>query len=389
MALAKLLKSENIQGVLRIKYKNPTRVLVQFGNRENAEKLLSNKKFRDLDYRCHMTKELNLSYGIVKHIDLDMKEEEMMESFECDVDIISVRRLKRFTEEGKWEPSKTVRFCFNSNYVPSFVYGYGCRFAVNKYIFPVSQCSKCWKYGHLSRSCPARNPVCPKCGANHDNCELKIFVCVNCSGNHMALDKSCPIFKKEKMLREIMSQDNCTYRVALASYLKNIEDKKKSEPVTSRNIVISKDDKKEKLLDFGTSSYRDKLLTNIDIGRESSPILPVPSTSGKKRNTAKKYKQGRKIEIQQKAQTSTQEESASETCYELPTEEREPRKSDRRYELKKLLYKIKDICVSNLNFEDKICSVIKFVFEEFKEIIVSFLKSGKIVESLLGILCNG
>lgn len=51
MAFAKLLRAENIKDILRIKYKGPYKVLVQFERKEEADKLVKMKSYSlwDLD----------------------------------------------------------------------------------------------------------------------------------------------------------------------------------------------------------------------------------------------------------------------------------------------------------------------------------------------------
>lgn len=218
IGMAKLLRAEKIFGISKVVYKNPFRVCVQFENRDNANKLLQCEKMKSLGYRCLSAQEVSLSYGIVKNIESDLKDEELNKIFDSEYDIISVKRLKRSTEPGKWEDSETVRLCFKSSTLPSFVEVYGCKLKVENYTFPVTQCSNCWKYGHLLRQCNVKKCICPKCGDSHANCETTIYKCVNCKGDHMSFNKTCPVFLKEKQIRHIMSSENCTYKYALDKY---------------------------------------------------------------------------------------------------------------------------------------------------------------------------
>ncbi|KAF9424201.1 hypothetical protein HW555_000594 [Spodoptera exigua] len=80
--MAKLLRVENIKNILKIQYKNPYKILIQFEDRKDAENLIKCSKFQNLDYRCQFIDEINLSYGVVKQIDLDIEEKEILESIE-------------------------------------------------------------------------------------------------------------------------------------------------------------------------------------------------------------------------------------------------------------------------------------------------------------------
>ncbi|CAH2090525.1 unnamed protein product [Euphydryas editha] len=265
IALAKLLNAENIKEVLRIKYKGPYKVLVKFEKKEEADKLLNCKKIKEMGCKCQMTDEMSFSYGIVKYIDIDLKEEEIREIFQCQNKIVSVKRLKRLTGDGQWVDSETIRMCFQSSTLPPYIHGYGCRFKVEPYTFPVTQCSGCWKYGHLVRFCPTKKIMCPKCGNDHANCETTKFTCLNCNGNHMALDKSCPVFTKEKEIRKIMSTENCSYRKAFEKF----EDKKR----TFINDLMSECSGIENELTSTKQStkrtYRDIVVTEAIIHKEN------------------------------------------------------------------------------------------------------------------------
>ncbi|KAF9793574.1 hypothetical protein SFRURICE_007501 [Spodoptera frugiperda] len=217
--MAKLLRSENIKNILKIQYKNPYKILIQFEDRKDAECLIKCSKFQSLDYRCQFIEEINLSYGVVKQIDLDIEEKEILESIESEKEVVSAKRLRRQSESGEWIQSETIRICFKSSALPPYLLIYGCRFKVEPYTFPVSQCSGCWRFGHLIKSCPTKKLLCPKCGGNHSNCETITFTCINCKGPHMSMNKSCPMFKKEKAIRKIMCEEHCTYRRALTIYL--------------------------------------------------------------------------------------------------------------------------------------------------------------------------
>ncbi|KAF9416925.1 hypothetical protein HW555_005841 [Spodoptera exigua] len=257
--MAKLLKSENIEGILKIQYKNPYKISIQFEKRKDAENLMSCSKFQSLNYRCQFIDEINLSYGLVKQIDLEIEEKEFLVSIECEKELVSVKRLKRQSDSGEWIQSETMRICFKSSILPPYILIYGCRFKVEPYTFPVSQCSGCWRFGHLIKSCPTKKIMCPKCGGNHGNCETEVFKCINCKGPHMSLNKSCPIFIKEKTIRQIMCEENCTYRKALLLYLNKSKLQQDNEKMIIQDNVTQTSQiplsiNKEK-------SYRDVLLT--------------------------------------------------------------------------------------------------------------------------------
>lgn len=222
-ALAKLFKSHNINNIVKVKYLSQFRVRIQIEDKTNLSKLSSCEAFIAMGWRFNKDMEVSYSYGIIRDVDLDLDETELLKSISCHetAKLIAVKRLDRRSKNNDdgWCPSEVIRLCFRGSVLPPYVYTEGLRLKVEPYVYRVSQCSNCWRMGHTKKICSVNKTVCPKCSANHSNCETKTFKCVNCHGKHMALSKSCPVYLKEKRLREIMSEFNCTYKRALTMYV--------------------------------------------------------------------------------------------------------------------------------------------------------------------------
>ncbi|XP_022831899.1 uncharacterized protein LOC111360253 [Spodoptera litura] len=231
IAMAKLLRSENIKDILKIKYKSSYKMTIHLQTKDDAKKIIENKKLKDMGLRCQLVHDMSTSYGIVKGIDLDLDEEELTNILNAEAEILAIKRLKRLTPEGNWIDCESVRVSFKGNVLPQYIYAYDCRFKVDPYVFPVTQCSGCWQFGHIIKYCPTKKILCPKCGGNHENCTIKDFTCLNCKGNHFVLDKTCPVFRKEKSIRIIMSEKQVTYRRALQLYMEKKE--------TQNNLYIN------------------------------------------------------------------------------------------------------------------------------------------------------
>lgn len=386
IALAKLLNAENITEILRIKYKGPYKVLVKFEKKEEADKLLNCKKIKEMGCKCQMTDEMSFSYGIVKHIDIELKEEEMLEIFQCQNKIVSIKRLKRLTGEGQWVDCETIRMCFQSSTLPSYINGYGCRFKVEPYTFPVTQCSGCWKYGHLVRFCPTKKILCPKCGNDHVNCETTKYSCLNCKGNHMALDKTCPVFAKEKEIRRIMSTEHCSYRKAF----EKLENNKRTftNEFTSECSDIENTSPK-----YNTKpTYRDIVITEAIVHKESSQanIRDVKqNTNGKKAQTNKNRTKNKKSNHQEtdlieylNASNGAQEEQADE---EIFIHNKEKIKEST---IKRIFNRVKDIVFSKNEFHEKIKQFVNLAIEEFTKLISEIIEKGNIFQNLMSFV-NG
>lgn len=403
--LAKYLRSLNVKNILRISYKNPYKVLIAFGKKEDADDLLNNKEIEDKGYRCQSTKELNLSYGVIKQIDLETEEKEISETLESEYEIISVRRLKRLSDTGSWVNSETVRLCFKSPKLPSYVNIYGSRLTVEPYVFPVTQCSGCWKFGHQLRSCPRKEKVCPKCGGTHENCETNIFMCINCKGPHMALNKSCPVYIKEKELRSLMSEHNCTYRSALRTLqerstseeivIENItaEDRRvRQETLNSKiiveNIVDEEEGKRDRQKRLNSSkTYKDILLTNVIVHREETESIASDDMSVETRNEQRTFqtKQKKRNGISDTTKTHNDKqlpessEQEQDECQNYENRRSNQKRKKRRTEgLERIIQRLKDICFSDNSLEEKVKTVISWAVEELMSCFVRLLKGGDI-----------
>ncbi|KAL4713731.1 hypothetical protein ACJJTC_004262 [Scirpophaga incertulas] len=132
----------------------------------------------DMGWRIQKAMEVSQSYGVIRDVDLDLSDEEVFNNISCPEPavLISSKRLSRRSPNNDgWTPCETVKLCFKGSALPPYVLIYDMRVKVEPYVFPVTQCSHCWKMGHSFKMCPTKKIVCPKCGNNHANCESTTF----------------------------------------------------------------------------------------------------------------------------------------------------------------------------------------------------------------------
>ncbi|XP_050359899.1 uncharacterized protein LOC126779823 [Nymphalis io] len=219
-ALAKIFRDQGITDISRVKYINPYKIIVEVTNACSMEKLTSCEYLLGLVWRFQRPMEVALSYGVIKHIELNLSEEELLDAITSVYEVASLKRLKRRSEvEGGWTDSEAVILGFKGPSLPAYIHIYSMQVKVEPYMFPVTQCSRCWRFGHTIKMCPTKTVFCPKCGGKHDNCPTTVYKCINCSKDHMALDRSCPEYRREKKIREIMAEFNVSYRKAITMYV--------------------------------------------------------------------------------------------------------------------------------------------------------------------------
>lgn len=222
-ALAKLLQKIGIGSIEKVKYINAYKIRLEMSS-VCAERFENCQELSDLGWRIQRAMEVSLCYGVIRDVDIDLTEEEIMKSITCPEPavLVSVSRLmrrERNSEGNSWKPSESVRLCFRGSFRPPYVTVDDIRIRVELYIFPVSQCTRCWRLGHVTTKCSSSVKVCPKCSGSYENCDTTAFKCVNCGGHHISLLRICPAYIKEKRLRELMAEFNCTYRRALTIYV--------------------------------------------------------------------------------------------------------------------------------------------------------------------------
>lgn len=405
IGLAKLLSAENIANVNRIKYKTPYKVLIYFDSEERANQLINNKTLLESGYRCFSTSEVSITYGIVKYLELDVKDEDLIKYLHCEQEIVSVKRLKRMSETGQWVDSETVRFGFKSSSLPPYVYGYGSRFKVEHYVFPVTQCYACWKFGHLTRTCPEKRVICPKCGEKHPNCETTEFRCVNCKGEHASFDKSCPMYVKEREIRSIMSTENCTYKIALIKYLQR-------QASRFNNISGVRINDTAPVYTFGNKEYNmpfqesGRMLYSQSVTKSFQKNNLVDDSENESKESSedclvttehiieKKKKNKKQNQKKQKATTCSIEPQPSSSGIKVVKERDQlisdnDKKKEPINNLVRIFNRAKEIVLSDKSFEEKICEVVQLIFKELMSFVVKTMSNNEGLSKVMSLFNYG
>lgn len=292
---AKIMKNCEIEGIVRVRYVNPFKILLNFSKEEYADKLIHKTEIKQLEWKIQKTWEVGTSYGLIRDVESNLTEEEILENIVSDVQVVSARRLNRKEDDGSWVTSEKVRIGFIGPRVPSFVYLHHLRTEVERFVFPVTQCSRCWRFGHIVKMCPSNKIRCPKCGDDHPNCETDKFQCINCSGDHISLDKTCPVYEREKKIRYLMSEFNCSYQKALTLY---VPPSPPPPPRPSRQLNYTRDRSQfsRNDLSVASTSYAQVVATNNVTRDQQTTLVNNPNTSQNKKKK-KKTKTKKKIQI--------------------------------------------------------------------------------------------
>lgn len=379
-ALAKLLRDNKIIDITKVKYVNNYKIYITFNKESSAESFLTCTFFSNLGWRCQKTSELGISYGIIKNMDLDLSDEELLDNLRSDVEIMSIKRLNR-RHEGKWVVSESVKLMFKGSSLPPYVYILGLRIRVEPYIYPVTQCSNCWRYGHTAKFCPSNKIICPKCTGNHPNCEVTFFKCVNCSGNHMALNKICPVYKKERRIRDLMSEYNCSYQKALTIYVP-------PSPVLSTKSYDDLIDMQHKHIYTSTLLIDSPL--NIEEQRadriNSEPLntnnLTVNKTTLKKKKKKKQQNQEEENIILETNETRVNDIDNESNVDDSGGNNKKSFDSGLIDKIKVVIFK------NNLNLNSKIKEIVQIIIEYITVVVIDFCSDLSRVKWLFNNLSN-
>jgi hypothetical protein len=233
-----------------------------------------------------------------------------------------------------------------------------------------------------------RKSICPKCGGNHDNCELKTLKCLNCKGSHFVLDKKCPFFLKEKEVRKIMSQEQVTYKKALQLlndkkekhqiYTNEVRGNKyNTSPVPADNTVTYSSVVTRALIHHQGSEVEEEMEEGQSTGDE------ITTEQQKKRRSNKKPLRKKK-QSHSPTQNETKEKENSQ--YEK-TDDRDEGLSY-KFDLVKFWFKLKKVFMTHCNFNEKLLLVLKIIIEEIRKLIVGKFWEKELFENLLSFI-NG
>lgn len=389
-ALAKIMRTNNIEGITRVKYVNPFKILLDFSKDVQADTFINNEEIKKLNWRVQKTWEVGISYGLLQDIEIEMSNEELLENVVCDFEIASIKRLNRRQDDGSWVPSEKVRIGFVGNIIPRYVYLHHLRTEVEQFVFPVTQCSKCWRFGHMAKMCPSNKVKCPKCGNNHENCETDTYKCVNCGGDHLSLSKSCPTYLKERNVRQIMSNCNCSYQKALTLYAASAPPPPPPPPKVTGS---------QKMYVMHTKSTgNNNLQLNNNVAPLSSTYAQVTANNNnvQSKNNKKRRKKKTKIQIGMDGDDYlevTDSETETDTDAELNEmdTENQGRKQDLEWGqyMKDLWVKLKMAIAdsrSGNTFEDKVKIVFSSVKQWFVEVFLIVVAKIPIIKDILPLL---
>ena len=200
------------------------KLLVEVNDADHLGKLLKIKSFGEIPVVAEIAYHIGTVQGVVQDPSIcDMPIQTLLNKLKAQ-HVVNVRPIFKGPESTR---TKYVILSFRLKKLPrSILFG-----RENKRVVPyrnnVTQCTKCWWFGHREVQC-IRPKTCKACNIKGDSHDSEVCMadpskplnCSNCGGNHTADDKICPIWTKQLDIAKIRTQNNLSYNKALEVYNK-------------------------------------------------------------------------------------------------------------------------------------------------------------------------
>lgn len=214
--------SKDIENIDKLDY---NRIRVESKSFVTANKILDSQALISDDIVAYIPESKMFRKGVVRFVDTSVKVSEIMEMAVSEREIVDIQRMTRrvTTDLGThFEETQTIVISFRGQTLPSSISIYGARCKVEPYVYKVTQCLQCLRFGHIARYCKSQIR-CNKCGEDHsdENCTIidpARFNCVSCHGQHKSTDKMCPEYKKQSEIKKFMAHNNVGYNEAKNKY---------------------------------------------------------------------------------------------------------------------------------------------------------------------------
>ena len=205
-AIKKVVKGD----VKKVKPLKSGDLLVEASNKAQVESLCKLKQIGEMPVSVRVARQFNITKGVIfAPCLLDMEELEIVEELKS----CKVVQAKFINKGPARKKTPLIILTFDSNTLPTEIKCGYHNVRVDRYIPPPLRCFKCNGFGHTASVCK-KSISCTKCAEEHvrDECINRDIRCSNCnSEEHGALDRNCPVFKKEKEIINMKITHNITY----------------------------------------------------------------------------------------------------------------------------------------------------------------------------------
>ncbi|XP_050497442.1 uncharacterized protein LOC126878649 [Diabrotica virgifera virgifera] len=218
MDIGKVFHTMGTTGIKEISRKGMNRIGVIFNTSKQANMVLNSTEILEKGFLAYIPQKMLTSRGIIRDVSINISMENIVNDskLQKNVKIISARRLNRRVLDSSgtvtYIPTGTVQLLFDVRTPPKEIIIYSNLVTVDPYIPPVQQCFKCLRFGHSQRQCRGK-ARCPKCSDEHtvQSCTVSVPKCLYCDLDHLATNKICKEFERQKKINEVMVFQDLTF----------------------------------------------------------------------------------------------------------------------------------------------------------------------------------
>lgn len=197
-----------------IRQKGKNRVQIQVANYALANKIVELEMFKNDNLQAYIPESSLFRKGVMRNVDLDILTSEILVEAVTECTIVDVKRItKKSPDSDARVDTKTVILTFRGQKIPNYISLYGARCYIKPYVYNVTMCNNCLRYGHTQNLCRSSGR-CAKCGATEhkeENCDAISAYCVHCEGVHWSTDRTCSVYVEQKKIKTFMAVNNVSY----------------------------------------------------------------------------------------------------------------------------------------------------------------------------------
>lgn len=201
ITIGRLINRLDIEGIIEIKKVGFSKVSIYLQSGQAANSLVDDPRLKENDLVAFIPLFRTSRKGVIRHVPLDLFENQILEGVKNLIKVLVVRRLNRrvvqpnrvfqghqlnnqLSTEDTYTPPYSVVIIYEGQKLPTYFTLCYVNHPITPYVSKVSICHACYRFGHIKSSCKG-SQRCAHCGekdhlANKEECSTwhNLPICV-------------------------------------------------------------------------------------------------------------------------------------------------------------------------------------------------------------------